>query len=180
MDILDKGKMSIIVAEKLFYLGTELQARIETHSVLRGMGGFGHKGTTKSTLLEVRPSRQPDFVKEESLPRHAGILYRLTGDYNPLHIDPAVAESVGFKEPILHGLCHYGYVQRAIYERYGCGDPTRIKRMAVRFTQHVFPGETLVIEMWKDSNKVYYEARTKERGDVVTKGVQEYHPESKL
>jgi acyl dehydratase len=102
----------------------------------------------------------------------------LTGDKNQLHIDPKAAKSVGFDRPIIHGLCTYGYTARAIYEKYGGNDPANIKKFAGRFTSHVFPGETLIVDMWHDAknNKVYSEVRTKERKSVALKAVMEFHP----
>jgi acyl dehydratase len=87
------------------------------------------------------------------------VLYRLNGDKNPLHIDPKVAQKAKFERPILHGLCTFGFSSRAIYEKYGNNDPTTISKIAGRFTSHVYPGETLLVEMWKvpGSNKVYFE-----------------------
>jgi peroxisomal enoyl-CoA hydratase 2 len=73
------------------------------------------------------------------------LIYRITGDKNPLHIHPKPALSVGFEKPILHGLCTYGFTARAIFEKYGEGNPMNIKKYAGRFTSHVFPGETLII-----------------------------------
>jgi acyl dehydratase len=97
----------------------------------------------------------------------------LNGDFNLLHIDPRVAKAGNFEVPILHGLCTYGFSARAVYDRYCNNNPKIIKRIGGRFTSHVFPGETLVIEMWKDGNIIYYETKTKERGLVVMKGLIE-------
>ena len=101
------------------------------------------------------------------------MLYRLNGDDNPLHIDPAVAAKGNFPRPILHGLCSYGFSARAVYDKFGGADPTRVKKVATRFTSHVFPGETLIVDMWKSGDRVYYETKTKERGLVVIKGIME-------
>jgi acyl dehydratase len=94
-----------------------------------------------------------------------------------LHIDPNVAAKANFKRPILHGLCFYGYSARAVFDRFGQGNPASVKKIAGRFTSIVFPGETLIIDMWADKgqNSVYYEARTKERGQVVLKAVMEFN-----
>jgi acyl dehydratase len=138
------------------------------------MGGFGFKGTLKPLIQETKPNRAPDFVIDEPTLKTSAMLYRLTGDLNPLHLDPKVAQSVGFKEPILHGLCFHGHSSRAVFEKYGGGNSANIKKISCRFTQSVYPGETLVVEMWKiEGNKVYYETKTKERGATVIKGVME-------
>ncbi len=77
-------------------------------------------------------------------------------------------------------MCTYGFTARSVYEKYGGGDPTNIKKFAGRFTSHVFPGETLIIDMWQDAknNKVYVEVRTKERKTVALKAVMEFHPKN--
>ncbi len=95
-----------------------------------------------------------------------------------MHIDPKPAKSVGFNRPIIHGLCTFGYTARAIYEKYGLNDPAKIKKFGGRFTSHVFPGETLIVDMWHDTkhNKVYSEVRTKERKSVVLKATMDFHP----
>ena len=77
------------------------------------------------------------------------MLFRLSGDDNPLHIDPKVSSKVGFEKPIIHGLCTYGFVTKAVYDKYGNNEPELIKGTFGKFTSHVFPGETLVISMWK-------------------------------
>lgn len=79
----------------------------------------------------------------------------------------------GFDVPILHGLCIYGITARAIYEKFHPEDASRLKKIAGRFTSHVFPGETLVVEMWKEGNQIIFHSKTKERGKVVLKGVCE-------
>ena len=113
---------------------------------------------------------------EEAFPAHTPLLYRLTGDLHPLHVDPKVAQSVGFKAPIAHGLSTYGFTCRAVYDKYGGGNSDSIKSAACRFTASVYPGQTLVVEMWKlpDQNKVYFETKTKEAGATVIKGAMEF------
>jgi 3-hydroxyacyl-CoA dehydrogenase/3a,7a,12a-trihydroxy-5b-cholest-24-enoyl-CoA hydratase/multifunctional beta-oxidation protein/peroxisomal enoyl-CoA hydratase 2 len=121
-------------------------------------------------------------VSEEPFPPHVAILYRLTGDLNPLHIDPKVAQSVGFKSAIAHGLSFYGYSCRSVYEKYGGGNPQSIKNVAARFTASVYPGQALVVEMWKipNQNKVYFETKTKDKGTTVLKGCMEFNEQAKL
>jgi acyl dehydratase len=81
-----------------------------------------------------------------------------------------MSEMGGFKVPILHGLCTYGITARAVYEQYHKEDPMLLQQISGRFTSHVFPGETLVVEMWKEGNNVVFQSKTKERGLVVLKG----------
>jgi acyl dehydratase len=92
------------------------------------------------------------------------------GDWNPLHVDPVRAAIGGYPKPILPGLCTYGVTAKAIYEKYCDNDPRLFKKMAARFTSHIFPGETLVINMWREGNIVIYEGKTKERRKVVIIG----------
>jgi acyl dehydratase len=95
-------------------------------------------------------------------------LYRLSGDRNPLHIDPDFAKLAGFDRPILHGLCTFGHVGRAILHSVCGSDPARLKAFEVRFSGIVFPGETIVTEIWKESDtRVIVQARTAERGEPV-------------
>lgn len=99
---------------------------------------------------------------------------------NPLHVDPEMAAMGKFDKPILHGLCTYGFTARAIFEKYCNGNVKNFKSINGRFTSHVFPGETLVVEMFKEGNKVFFSTKTKERGKVVTMGVVEIGTEAKL
>jgi (3R)-3-hydroxyacyl-CoA dehydrogenase / 3a,7a,12a-trihydroxy-5b-cholest-24-enoyl-CoA hydratase / enoyl-CoA hydratase 2 len=114
------------------------------------------------------PERAPDRVIEmTTLPQQA-LLYRLSGDMNPLHADPAFARMGGFDRPILHGLCTFGHVGRAVLRESCGGDPARFRSFEVRFAGVVFPGETIVTEIWQEApGRVIVQARTKERGDVV-------------
>src|SRR5690606_13042594 len=96
------------------------------------------------------------------------LLYRLSGDYNPLHADPAIAAGAGFEAPILHGLCTYGVVGRAVLGALCANDPARLKRLDCRFSSPVFPGETIVTEFWVERPGVAaFRASVQERGVVV-------------
>ena len=112
---------------------------------IRGIGGFGYKGTLKSVVPNAMPKRAADFTVEETTTPNQAIFYRLNGDGNPLHVDPDMAEMGGFKQPILHGLCSFGISARAIQQHFFKDNPDVMKRIACRFTSHVFPGETLVV-----------------------------------
>jgi acyl dehydratase len=136
----------------------------------RGEGGFGgDRGP--SGQRNVPPDRKPDKVVEmKTLPQQA-LIYRLSGDMNPLHADPSFAKMGGFETPILHGLCTFGHVGRAVLEGFGGNDPARLKDFEVRFAGVVYPGETIVTEMWdENAGRIIVQARTRERGDLVING----------
>uniref|UniRef100_A0A7S3IUD3 MaoC-like domain-containing protein n=1 Tax=Strombidium inclinatum TaxID=197538 RepID=A0A7S3IUD3_9SPIT len=99
---------------------------------------------------------------------------------NPLHVDPQMSAMGGFKVPILHGLCTYGVTAKAVYEKFFPDDPQQLKKFSSRFTSHVFPGETLVVDMWKEGKTIIVETKTKERGLVVLKGFIEMKDEAKM
>lgn len=115
--------------------------------IIRGSGGWGGD---KGTSTEVPTPKGPPHhqVEETTLPNQTHI-FRLSGDYNPLHIDPALAQMVGFPGPILHGLSTYGFASRALLKTYCGNDPSRLKNMRVRFANPVLPGDTLVTQMWR-------------------------------
>jgi len=95
------------------------------------------------------------------------LLYRLSGDWNPVHADPDVAAKAGFERPILHGLCTFGICARGLISALCGGDPSRLKGMEGRFSTHVYPGDTLRIEMWQDGGSVSFRARVETRNAVV-------------
>jgi len=116
----------------------------------------------------VPPDRAPDATITEKTSANQALLYRLTGDWNPLHADPAFATMFGFDKPILHGLCTFGYAGRHAIKAMCGGDPRLFKSIKVRFADSVFPGETLVTEMWKESpTRIIVRTKVKERDKVV-------------
>ena len=131
---------------------------------VRGEGGFGgEKGLDPGY---EPPERGPDRVVEmKTLPQQA-LIYRLSGDYNPLHADPEFAAMAGFDSPILHGLCSFGFAGRAVLKEFCGNDPTRFQAIQVRFSRHVFPGETLVTEMWEvDPSQIIFRTKVAERDE---------------
>ena len=97
------------------------------------------------------------------------LIYRLSGDRNPLHADPGFAQAVGFPRPILHGLCTYGIACRAVMQAYAQMDPAKISSHQARFSAPVFPGETITVDLWKDGEVVSYQARVADRSATVIK-----------
>jgi acyl dehydratase len=134
----------------------------------RGDGGFGGPSDGAPAPHEV-PSRAPDQSIDIPTRPDQALIYRLSGDRNPLHSDPAIATAAGFPRPILHGLCTYGITCRAVLQTYADYDPAKIKSHAVRFSSPVYPGETITVDMWKDGDTVSFEARVKARDVTVIK-----------
>lgn len=153
----------------------ELLCSLTSTSFCRADGGFGGPSGPTKTVHEI-PVRAPDLSCDlRTLPQSA-LIYRLSGDYNPLHADPAVAEGVGFKAPILHGLCTYGVAGHAILRNL-CGyDGSRLRRFDVRFSSPVYPGETIRTEIWKEgAGRASFRCRVVERDVVVlNNGYTEY------
>ncbi len=166
-EIFDKGKNAVVVMEvRSFDENGDEVAYNEFTSVIRGAGGWGgDRGPTAE--VNVAPDRKPDAVVEEKTHPNQALLYRLTGDINPLHADPAFAQGFGFPKPILHGLCTFGFAARAVIKAFSKGDPRYFKSIKVRFADSVFPGETLVTEMWKEGEKIVFRTKVKERDKVV-------------
>jgi len=134
----------------------------------RGDGGFGGPSEGQPAPHEV-PKRPADrSVDIQTLPNQA-LIYRLSGDRNPLHSDPEFAKRAGFPRPILHGMCTYGITCRAVLQTYAEYDAARFKSHAARFSAPVFPGETITVDLWKDANVISFEARVKSRNVTVIK-----------
>ncbi|XP_010471764.1 PREDICTED: enoyl-CoA hydratase 2, peroxisomal [Camelina sativa] len=176
----DKGKAAILEIEtKSYEQGSgELLCTNRTTVFLRGAGGFSnssqpfsYKNYPSNQGLAVKiPQRQPLTVCEERTQPSQALLYRLSGDYNPLHSDPEFAKLAGFPRPILHGLCTLGFAIKAIIKCVCKGDPTAVKTISGRFLTIVFPGETLITEMWLENLRVIYQTKVKERNKIVLSG----------
>lgn len=135
-------------------------------TICRGDGGCGSIGRADRTRRAI-PLRDPDYVCDLATLPQAALLYRLNGDYNPLHADPEVARSAGYERPILHGLCTFGVASHAILRSCCDYEPDRIRSTSVRFTAPVFPGETIRTEMWHNDGGMSYRSRALERDTLV-------------
>jgi len=133
----------------------------------RSAGNFGGDRGPKAEKLDPPDKAGPDFHVEQKVPLDQAALYRLSGDKNPLHIDPAFAKEGGFDRPILHGLCSFGYAARALFRGIDLDDPARLKSYAVRFMNVVYPGDTLITEGWKVGPGRYILRATNQHGKVV-------------
>lgn len=135
--------------------------------IVRGAGGFGGAPPPKRDEGKV-PERDPDFRVEQKTLEEQALLYRLSGDSNPLHADPEIAAKVGFdRGPILHGLATLGFATRAIVSAVCEGDADRLTFLHGQFRKPVWPGETLATEGWRVDDRIVYQTRVKERDEVV-------------
>ena len=132
----------------------------------RADGGFGGPAGPVKAPHPI-PDAPPQHVCDLPTLSQAALIYRLSGDYNPLHADPAYARKAGFDKPILHGRCTFSVVGHALL-RTLCGyDPTRLVSMEGRFSAPVYPGETIRTEMWRDGSMVSFRATVPARGVTV-------------
>ncbi|WP_448661609.1 MaoC/PaaZ C-terminal domain-containing protein [Sphingomonas sp. CJ20] len=164
----DKGPKGavLLLRRELHTAQGEHLATVRSTAFLRADGGFGGSSEGQPAPHPV-PERLPDLVLPLSTRPDQALLYRLSGDYNPLHIDPVVAVQAGFPRPILHGLCSYGVAGRAIVRALCDGDPDRLLRLDARFSTPVFPGETLATEIWHEGNgRAAFRVKVVER-DVI-------------
>jgi acyl dehydratase len=176
----DKGSAGLVVLESESVDATTGAPALTTRTGLfiREAGGFGGprgpEGDEESELAGAPvPSREPDEVVSYATRTDQALLYRLSGDRNPLHSDPAFAKRAGFDRPILHGLCTYGFTGRALLHAVCGSDPARFGAMRARFSKPTMPGDTLSISMWDigDSAKGTYRFRTEtQRGETVIDG----------
>jgi acyl dehydratase len=146
----------------------QLLATVVQLSLLRGDGGFGEGGSAGTPPApHAMPEGEPDHVCEMSTPVQLALIYRLSGDHNPLHADPAVAAAAGFPRPILHGMALMGVAAHAVLRTVLAYDNTRFAGMRVRFTAPAWPGDTLRTEMWVRGSTVSLRVTAVERGVVV-------------
>ena len=186
--IIDKGrdKGALVMTERILSdaaTGDRI-ATLEQKTLCRADGGFAattpgfrndeHKVARQQAPMLPRAEASPAYVVDLPVSPQAALLYRLSSDPNPLHADPAVARAAGFPHPILHGLCSYGIVARAIVQACGGGNPHALKYLGVRFSAPLYPGETLRTQMWRVDGGVQFDCIAQERGVMVmSNGVAE-------
>ncbi|KAI9017461.1 peroxisomal dehydratase [Gaertneriomyces semiglobifer] len=171
--IFDAGKGMIMDRETIMKDSTGRPvAKMVSSAFVIGYGGFGGPRKPKPANAVDTPKRAPDSVHEDKTTIAQALLYRLSGDYNPLHADPSIGERLGMKGAILHGLCTYGFSAAAVLRQFANDDPSAFKSIYGRFASPVYPGETLQTLMWnageKDGNTVVaFVTKVKERDAVV-------------
>jgi acyl dehydratase len=170
VDIIDKGegKGALIYSEKTLHdkATGDLLATTTSTTFARGDGGFGGPSEPVKTVHKL-PDRESDRKVDIAMLPQSALIYRLSGDHNPLHASPTIAKAAGFERPILHGLCTLGVAGRAILQDVCNYDPTRMKSLDLRFSSPVYPGETISTEIWEDDNTISFRARAVERDIVV-------------
>lgn len=169
-DIADKGvgKAALVRAVKeLRTVGGTLVAEATETWVVRGAGGFGGDRDLPGKVLPAVPQRDPDYslVLPTSVTQAAA--YRLSGDRNPLHIDPETARGAGFDRPLLHGLSTLGLASRALIHAIGAGKAARLTAISARFVAPVYPGDEIATEIWQDCEALAFRCHVAVSGNIV-------------
>ena len=170
--IYDKGSGALVDLEFKSSVDGELLFENVVSMFVRGEGGFGGERGPKRDKAQP-PDRAPDKQLMIQTERRQALLYRLSGDWNPLHADPDIAKAVGFERPILHGLCTFGCTVRAIVRELCDNNPEAIRSMAVRFSSPVLPGDILTVELWVEGKTVFVQTKNESDTVVLSNGVFE-------
>jgi acyl dehydratase len=167
--IYDKGDKGATVTINFITENQDGEVIFENKAVVmdRSAGNFGGDRGPKAEKFDPPDEKKPDFTLEYTTSPNQGALYRLSGDKNPLHIDPEFAKKSGFDRPILHGLCSFGYAGRAILHSVCDSDPSRLKSFSVRFMNIVYPGDTLITKGWKAESGAYIIQTTNQEGKTI-------------
>ena len=170
--IYDMRKLAVVHVETETKDGADLVATTISSIFFRGEGGFGGDVPPKEDAPKVPKETPPDFSIEEATSKEQALLYRLSGDPNPLHADPEFAAKVGFPQgPILHGLCTFGHMVRHAAKGACGGDASKLAAFEAQFRRPVWPGDTLVTEGWKVApDKLALQVKVKERDEIVIAG----------
>ncbi|MEV4341531.1 MaoC/PaaZ C-terminal domain-containing protein [Streptomyces sp. NPDC049590] len=162
--VYDKGTAAVLVMRTEAVDADGPLWTSEARIFVRGEGGWGGDRGPAGRLDP--PAGDPHRTVECPIREDQALLYRLSGDWNPLHADPGFARRAGFDRPVLHGLCTYGMTLKAVVDTLLDGDVTRVRGYSARFAGVVFPGETLRIRMWREEGRVRVEAGAVDRGDA--------------
>ena len=171
--VYDKGKGALVTIDSTTTDASGETVFTNTSGVfVRGAGGFG--GERGPGAGNKPPERAPDKSVDDTTLDIQAAIYRLSGDRNPLHIDPDFAKMAGYDRPILHGLCSFGYAGRAVLAEYCDNDPDRLVGLSVRFTGVVYPGDTITTEMWDEGDgKIIVQSKTQEGRVVISNAAAE-------
>lgn len=173
IEVLDKGSGTVVIAETNTYNQDGLLlCRNQVCCMILGSGGWNGPRYSNNSMVEnivKPPERKPDHVEIQQTHVHQAALYRLLGDKNPLHIDPIVSQAAGYPRPILHGLCSLGYAVRHVMKTYPMKGH-RVHKVKTRFSHIIYPGETLLTEMWKEGLRVHFQCKVKESGKTIISG----------
>ena len=171
LDIIDKGKEkgALLFTQRKIYEKSSGDLLNTQKSVIfaRGNGGFQRPPQTSPPPPQAIPNRAPDLHQDLYVEPQSALLYRLNGDYNPLHADPGIANKAGFDQPILHGLATYGVAARAIMQSASDQSAKDLQSFNARFSAPVFPGETLRTEIWYNADMMIFRTLAMERNRVV-------------
>jgi len=178
VEVWDKGKAAVMGVQCDLSDKDGLLFTTYASLFIRGAGGFGgERGPSAKAGAEQVPDREPDFVVEDVTRPEQAALYRLTGDRNPIHIDPNFARFGGFERPFLHGLCSYGFAGRAALKALCEGDPTRFVSMTGRFSDQVYMGDSIISKIWKEGEGSALMQVETQKGNVVLNQCRiEYKP----
>ena len=167
-----KGAVVELVSESVNAATGEPLLETTMTAFFRGEGGFGgERGPSPNFEL---PDRKADHQVRHATRIDQPLLYRLSGDRNPLHSDPSFAKLGGFERPIMHGLCTYGFTGRALLHSICEGDPSRFKSMDARFSRPVMPGDDLVVSMWVEGNTCLFQTKNQDGALVIDNGVMRF------
>ena len=170
LGVVDKGadKGSILYQQKTLTdkASGAVVSTVTSSYFMRGDGGCGSSDFIPPAAIQI-PQRAVDKTTTIATATNAALIYRLSGDYNPIHGDPEKAQKAGFERPILHGLCTFGVATRAILDSYCAGVPDKLEFVGLRFSSPVYPGETIQVDFWEEKDHIKFRATAVERGVTV-------------
>ncbi|XP_067642418.1 peroxisomal multifunctional enzyme type 2-like [Eurosta solidaginis] len=172
-DVMDKGSGAVVVVNsETFDESGQLLVKNQSSVFVVGAGKFGGKKSPIEGVIPIKnpPKRKADAVIHYKTSEDQAALFRLCGDFNPLHIDPDFAKNAGLKEPIMHGLCSLGFSVRAVLAQYTNNNPSFVKAIKARFSGPVIPGQTLKIDMWKEGKRIFFNTTVVETGKEAVSG----------